>query len=69
MQYRLRTLLIVLALGLLAATWWGVRDWQGRRAIEPVVIQFRRATTVEDQLRNLEEARAEANARSGKSPR
>ncbi len=39
MRYRLRTLLIVLALGppLIAAGWWGYgkwREWQVRRAIE-----------------------------------
>ena len=34
MKYRLRTLLIVLALGppVLAVSWWGCQEWQARRA-------------------------------------
>jgi hypothetical protein len=34
MQYRLRTLLILLAVGpvALAASYWAVKDWQARRA-------------------------------------
>jgi hypothetical protein len=69
MRFRLRTLLTVLALGpmALAVLWWGLREWQFRRELRSIYVPFKRAVGIDEQYRNVEEARAEAKAQNSKS--
>jgi hypothetical protein len=69
MQFRLRTLLIVLAIGppMLAGAWWGLREWQFRKELKSLYVPFRRAVGIDEQYRSVEEARAETKAQNSKS--